>query len=158
MRKKFSSLLYDQMAVDERIVLLTGDLGYGLWDKIKLDIPDRFHNVGSSEQLMLGMATGLAMEGKIPVVYSITPFLLYRPFEIIRNYLDHEKIPVKLVGGGRDRDYGYLGFSHWSEDDKKIMSCFKNIKVDHPKDEEALKSMFLDFVYSSDPQYLNLSR
>ncbi len=158
MRKKFSSLLYDQMALDERIVLLTGDLGYGLWDKIKLDIPDRFYNVGSSEQLMLGMATGLAMEGKIPVVYSITPFLLYRPFEIIRNYLDHEKIPVKLVGGGRDQDYGYLGFSHWSEDDKKIMGCFDNIKVDHPKDEAELKTMFLEFVYSNDPQYLNLSR
>jgi transketolase len=51
------------------------------------------------------------------VVYSITPFVLYRPFEWIRNYLDHEKIPVKLVGGGRDKDYGYLGFSHWAEED-----------------------------------------
>jgi transketolase len=59
-------------------ILLTGDLGYGLWDRIKIDYPDRFINTLSSEQLMLGIACGLAMEGKIPVVYSITPFVLYQ--------------------------------------------------------------------------------
>ena len=112
---------------------MTGDLGYGLWDRIRLDYQDRFYNVGSSEQLMLGMAAGLAMENKIPVVYSITPFLLYRPFEFIRNYVNHEKLPVKLIGGGRDKDYGYLGFSHWAEEDKNIMENFKNIKTIHPK-------------------------
>ena len=69
------------MSANEDIVVLTGDLGYGLWDKIRIDYPDRFWNVGSSEQLMMGMASGMAMDGKIPFVYSITPFLLYRPFE-----------------------------------------------------------------------------
>ena len=73
MRKEFAKFLHNEMAINENIHLLTGDLGYGLWDKIKLDYPDRFHNVMSSEQLMLGAATGMAMEGKIPVVYSITP-------------------------------------------------------------------------------------
>ena len=151
-------MLYDEMAVNDDIVVLTGDLGYGLWDKIKLDYPNRFYNVGSSEQLMLGMATGMAMDGKIPVVYSITPFLLYRPFEIIRNYLDHEGIPVKLVGGGRDKDYGYLGFSHWAEDDKLIMSVFKNIKTIHPEDEEDLEMVFESFISNPTPQYLNVSK
>jgi len=158
MRKKFSSLLYDKMAVNDKIIVMTGDLGYGLWDKIKLDYPDRFYNVGSSEQLMLGMATGMAMEGKIPVVYSITPFLLYRPFELIRNYLDHEGIPVKLVGGGRGKDYGYLGFSHWAEDDKIIMSSFKNIKTIHPEDETELRNIFSSFIDDPTPQYLNVSK
>ena len=158
MRKFFSILLHEEMSLNENIVLLTGDLGYGLWDKIRLDFCDRFYNVGSSEQLMMGAATGLAMEGKIPVVYSITPFLLYRPFELIRNYLDHEQIPVKLVGGGRDKDYGYLGFSHWAEDDKKIMSVFKNIKTSHPKDDKQLQGMFKDFINSKKPEYINLKR
>ena len=158
MRKCFSILLHEEMSLNENIVLLTGDLGYGLWDKIRLDFCDRFYNVGSSEQLMMGAATGLAMEGKIPVVYSITPFLLYRPFELIRNYLDHEQIPVKLVGGGRDKDYGYLGFSHWAEDDKKIMSVFKNIKTSHPKDDKQLQGMFKDFINSKKPEYINLKR
>jgi transketolase len=158
MRKLFSSLLYDEMAINDNIVVLTGDLGYGLWDKIKLDYPDRFYNVGSAEQLMLGIATGMAMEGKIPIAYSITPFLLYRPFELIRNYVNHEAVPVKLVGGGRDKDYGYLGFSHWAEDDKEVMACFKNIKTLHPKDEVELSAIFSSFINNPTPQYLNVSK
>jgi len=107
---------------------------------------------------MMGMAAGFAMEGKVPVVYSITPFLLYRPFEFVRNYVDHEKIPVKLIGGGRDRDYGYLGFSHWAEEDREIMSNFKNIKTVHPSN---VGKMHADFKYVLDkktPLYMNLKR
>ncbi len=158
MRRYFSKLLYDEMAKNESLFLLTGDLGYGLWDNVQRDHPKQFCNVGSSEQLMMGMATGFAMEGKIPIVYSITPFLLYRPFEIIRNYLDHEKIPVKLVGGGRNQDYGYLGFSHWASDDKRIMSVFDNIVVSHPETDEELESMFSEFLYDDRPRYMNLKR
>ena len=158
MRKHFSELLYAEMAVDENIIVMTGDLGYGLWDKIRLDYPDRFYNVGSAEQLMTGMAVGAAMEGKIPVVYSITSFLLYRPFEFIRNYIDHEKVPVKLVGGGRDRDYGYLGFSHWAHDDKKIMASFENIDTYHPNNRDELEKSFNIFIRSYQPSYMNLKR
>ena len=158
MRKHFSKLLYDEMGKNSDIVLLTGDLGYGLWDRIRIDYPDRFWNVGSSEQLLLGSAVGMAMEGKIPFVYSITPFLLYRPFEIIRNYIDHEKIPVKLVGGGRNKDYGYLGFSHWAEEDKKIMACFGNIKTCHPTSDNEVKAVLLDSIKNQSPYYINLER
>jgi len=158
MRRCFSNMLLEEMRENENIFLLTGDLGYGLWDDIRDTFPHRFHNVGSAEQLMIGMASGLAMEGKIPVVYSITPFLLYRPFEFIRNYLDHENIPAKLVGGGRNQDYGYLGFSHWAEDDKKIMSCFANIKQHHPDTQEDLENLFNHFINDPSPQYLNLKR
>lgn len=146
------------MLTNQNIVLITGDLGYGLWDDIRKDFPDRFHNVGSAEQLMMGVAVGMAMEGKIPVVYSITSFLLYRPFELIRNYLDHEQIPVKLVGGGRNKDYGYLGFSHWAEDDKEIMNCFKNINIHHPADQTELEQDFKSLISSDEPHYINLKR
>jgi len=156
MRKQFAEFLHNEMAVNENIYLLTGDLGYGLWDRIKIDYPDRFINFLSSEQLMLGAACGMAMEGKIPVVYSITPFILYRPFEWIRNYLNHEQIPVKLVGGGRDKDYGYLGFSHWAEEDIKVMSVFKNIELYKPQVGE--EDLFKKLIYNNKPSYLNLSR
>ena len=95
MRKEFASMLHSEMSQNENIILLTGDLGYGMWDKIKIDYPDRFYNTLSAEQLMMGVAIGMAMEGKIPIVYSITPFAIYRPFELIRNYLNHENIYVK---------------------------------------------------------------
>ena len=156
MRKDFASFLHGEMSYNENIVLITGDLGYGLWDKIKIDYPDRFYNVMSSEQLMLGAAVGLAMEGFIPIVYSITPFAIYRPFELLRNYLHHENIPVKIVGGGRDKDYGYLGFSHWAEEDIKILSTLENIKLYKPK--KATKLVYQDFLYNHKPSYLNLKR
>ena len=158
MRREFAKRLHHEMGNNKDIVLLTGDLGYGLWDRIRIDYPDRFYNVGSSEQLMLGMACGFAMENKIPFVYSITPFLLYRPFEFIRNYIDHEKVVVKLVGGGRNRDYGYLGFSHWAEEDKEVMACFKNIKTLHPEDVESMHDSFEDILDPKLPLYINLKR
>lgn len=156
MRKQFAKYLHDEMSNNEDIILMTGDLGYGLWDQIKIDYPDRFINFLSSEQLMLGAATGMALEGKIPIVYSITPFVLYRPFEWIRNYLNHEQIPVKLVGGGRDKDYGYLGFSHWGEEDIDILSVFKNIQLMKPKKLDL--PTFKTFIYSTKATYINLKR
>ena len=156
MRKEFATFLHKEMSYNDNIVLLTGDLGYGLWDRIKIDYPDRFYNVMSSEQLMVGAAVGLAMENLIPIVYSITPFAIYRPFELLRNYLHHENIPVKIVGGGRDKDYGYLGFSHWAEEDIKILSTLKNIKLYKP--EKSTESIYQDFLYNYKPSYLNLKR
>jgi transketolase len=158
MRKQFAKLLFEAMAKNENIYLITGDLGYGLWDQIRDTYADRFYNVGSSEMAMMGMGIGLAMEGKIPYVYSITPFAIYRPFEMIRNYLDHEKIAVNVVGGGRDRDYGYLGFSHWSEDDVTIMSAFKNIDIYHPQAEKDLPEILKESIVGKKPTYINLKR
>ena len=156
MRKQFAEFLHKEMSHNPDIILLTGDLGYGLWDRIKIDYPDRFYNVMSSEQLMIGAAVGLAMEGFIPLVYSITPFVIYRPFELLRNYLDHEKIPVKLVGGGRDKDYGYLGFSHWAEEDIDVLSTLKNIQLYKPK--TPTEEIYREILYNEQPSYLNLKR
>jgi len=158
MRKSFAKLLYREMSRNDKIYLITGDLGYGLWDDIRRDFPKRFYNVGSAEQLMMGIAVGIAMEGKIPIVYSITSFLLYRPFELIRNYIDHEEIPVKLIGGGRDRDYGYLGFSHWADDDKRIMSSFDKIIQERPNTQKELEFAFNRLINLEKPIYLNLKR
>ena len=158
MRKYFSKILYDKMKTNSNIYLITADLGYGLWDKIKDDYPNRFYNVGSSEMVMMGIGVGLAMEGKIPFVYSITPFAIYRPFEMIRNYLDHEEIPVHIVGGGRNKDYGALGFSHWAEEDKKIMNCFNNRSVYHPEQEYEIDQIVDNMLNDNRPSYLNLKK
>jgi transketolase len=158
MRKDFAELLFQEMAINKDIYLITGDLGYGLWDKIKDTYPDRFYNVGSSEMAMMGMGVGLAMEGKIPYVYSITPFAIYRPFEMIRNYLDHEKISVNIVGGGRNKDYGYLGFSHWSEDDVKFMTQFRSVKSFWPHTQLDLEEAFRYTLTKERATYINLKR
>lgn len=158
MRKQFAQMLFDEMAKNEDIYLITGDLGYGLWDQVRDTYPNRFYNVGSSEMAMMGMGIGLAMDGKIPYVYSITPFAIYRPFEMIRNYVDHEKIPVNIIGGGRDRDYGYLGFSHWSEDDMSILQALQNLVKFKPADDVELREAFDLSLTKKVPLYINLKR
>jgi len=105
---------------------------------------------------MIGMAVGMSYEGWIPICYSITPFVLYRPFEFIRNYLNHEGANVKLVGGGRDKDYHTLGFSHQAEDDVEIMKTLKNIQVFKP-DEISYENV-TEFLYNNVPSYINLIR
>jgi len=157
MRKELAKLLFDAMDKHTDIYLITADLGYHLWDEIRDTYPNRFINVGSSEMTMMGMAVGLAMDGKIPFVYSITPFALYRPFEIIRNYINHEKIPVKILGGGRNKDYGYLGFSHWADEDMDVMKLFNNIESFKPS-EFQLKEVFNYSINNRVPVYINLSK
>lgn len=158
MRRLFFKLLYDHMKRDKRIFALTGDLGYIGFDRIRDDFPDRFLNTGAAEQAMIGIACGLAMSGKIPVVYSITPFLLYRPFETIRNYIDHEKLNVKLIGSGRDSDYEHDGFSHYAGDDRKIMKNFKHIQSCWPEYKEDLPDILSMILSRNRPYYLNLKR
>ena len=160
MKQYFAKLLLDEMDKNDKIIFITADLGYKLWDDIKNKYPDRCIVMGASEQLAMGAAAGLAIEGKIPVVYSITNFLLYRPFEIIRNYINYEKLPVKMIGSGRDKDYSHDGFTHWAEDDKEVMSLFNNIETYHPDSnlhlEDVVSNVFNESLDS--PSYINLRR
>ena len=158
MRRELAKLLFDEMGLNPNIYLITGDLGYGLWDSIRDTYPNRFFNVGSSEMAMMGMAIGLAMEGKIPFVYSITPFAIYRPFEMIRNYINHENIPVKILGGGRDEEYGYLGFSHWASEDIAALNVFENLIKFKPRTQEELENAFKFAINENKPTYINLKK
>ena len=158
MRRCFADELHKKMQKDSRIWVVTGDLGYKMWDPIEVDFPDRFINVGAAEQVMVGVGIGLAIEGKVPFVFSITTFLLYRPFEAIRNYIDHEKIPVKLIGSGRDKDYIHDGFSHWAEEDKEIMKVLKNIRARWPETNEDIPSLVKEAIEQEVPYYINLKK
>lgn len=158
MRGWFSWELHSHMVDNQNIWVITGDLGYKMFDNIKRDFPERFINAGVSEQAMTGVGIGLALEGKIPLIYSITPFLLYRPFETIRNYLNHEQVPVKLIGGGRDKDYLHDGFSHWSDEDKDVMKIFPNINSFWPETKEEIPELLSEILYNNQPTYLNLTR
>ncbi len=158
MRGWFAFELYQRMKKNKDIWLVVGDLGYGMFDFIRDEMPDRYINTGAAEQSMVGIGVGLALEGKIPLVYSIIPFLLYRPFETTRNYLNHEGIPVKLIGGGRDKDYGPNGFSHWAEEDRQVMKIFDNIESRWPKTKEEIPGLIKKMIENQKPAYLNLKR
>ncbi|MDD5220008.1 MAG: hypothetical protein PHV11_05560 [Candidatus Bipolaricaulis sp.] len=152
MRRKFAEELYGLMKDDKDIILITADLGYIMFDRIKKELPEQFYNVGAAEQAMFGIAIGMALSGKVPVVYSITPFLIFRAMESIRNYINHENICVIMVGSGRGKDYETEGFSHDATDDF-ILKSFKNIDF-LSSDDFDLK----EIVYRNKPVYLNLKR
>lgn len=158
MRPEFFEALYKAMQDDERIVVLTGDLGYGGLDKIRNMFPERFINCGAAEFTMVGIACGLALEGKIPFVYSITPFLVYRAFEMLRTYVEHENIPIKLCGGGRDNDYEHDGYSHNATDAKKVLDTLPNIQQLWPEKTEEIYYMVGKMIGDKRPYFISLKR
>lgn len=158
MRRSFARFLESEIEQDPSILLITSDLGYGLFDRIKDKHPNNYVNCGAAEQLMIGLCVGAAYQGRRPVAYSITPFLLYRPFEVLRNYVNKEKLNIKLIGSGRDKDYSHDGFSHWAEDDKKIiLNSFENIKSFWPEMDN-INSILQEAFHDKGPCYVNLKR
>jgi transketolase len=158
MRRECAQLLLDEMSANDRIRVVTADLGFGILDHIRNTYPDRFYNVGAAEQLMIGVGIGMAEEGLIPVCYSMSSFLLYRPFEFLRNYVNYEQVPIKLLGSGRDKDYSHDGITHWAHDDEEVLSSLPNINVYKPADLVELEKDFTQWINSSEPAYLNLMR
>lgn len=100
MREQFAKFVEEKMAIEPRVRLVLADVGYGMWDSVKGRYPDRVHDVGSAEQLAMGVSVGLALSNLIPIFYTISPFLIYRPWEWIELYLCREYIPVKLAASG----------------------------------------------------------
>jgi transketolase len=131
MRRSFGKYINKLAKLDKKIVLIVGDIGYGIFDEYRKNFPDRFFNFGICEQSLISTASGMAIEGLKPWVYTITPFLIERPFEQIKLDIDQQKVNVKLVGFA---DYPFLGPTHAEIDAKKLMSLFKNIKSFYPKD------------------------
>lgn len=158
MRRTFVDALHKHMTTNDQIFVLTGDLGYKMFDEIRDKYPTRFINCGAAEQAMLDLAIGLALDGKIPFVYSITPFLIYRPFETLRTYINHEKIPVKLVGSGRDKDYEHDGWSHDATDVKDFLNQFPNIKQYWPMSKNAVTKMVAQMLQDQGPSFISLKR
>lgn len=158
MRYEFVKALESEMKINESIYVLLGDLGFGIFDQIRKYFPERCINVGSSEQLMMGIASGMSLEGKIPVCYSISSFLIYRPFEFIRNYIDHESLPVKLVGSGRNFDYGDAGFTHHSAELSQVLDIFSNIQQFWPESNEEMLNSVPNFLNSKVPAFMSLRK
>jgi transketolase len=134
MRDDFVAELSELAAADERVVLLTGDLGYMVLDVFSSRFPDRFFNVGVAEQNMVGMATGLAETGYIPFVYSIATFATLRPYEFIRNGPVLHDLPVRIVGVGGGFDYGFNGITHFALEDYAVMRAQPGLTVVAPAD------------------------
>lgn len=121
MSEVFAAELYKAMQHNADIYLITCDAGYNLFRLHFAYHTLRAINVGISHQTALDIACGMALSGKIPVVFGETPFLLYRGLETIRSYISYESIPVKIVGLGRNKDFAKFGYHYHSPDAKAIL-------------------------------------
>tara|TARA_B100002019_G_scaffold240306_1_gene215959 strand:+ start:13952 stop:14869 length:918 start_codon:yes stop_codon:yes gene_type:complete len=132
MRDHFIRSLHELCIKDPRIVLITGDLGFGVFDKFKAERPHQFINAGVSEQNMTMLATGMALEGCIPFTYSIGNFPTLRCLEMIRNDAAYHNANVKIVSIGAGFSYGSLGISHHATEDLTIMRSLPDVNVLSP--------------------------
>ena len=134
MRATFVRTLVELAEEDERIVLLTGDLGFTVVEPFAERFPDRFFNVGVAEQNMLGVATGLAEAGFVPFVYSIATFATLRSYEFMRNGPVLHRLPVRIVGVGGGLEYGMNGLTHYALEDIAVMRAQPGMTVLAPAD------------------------
>ena len=153
MRRKFGKIINELANKDNKIVLLVGDIGYGIFDDFRKNHPKKFFNMGICEQSLIGVAAGMSLEGLKPWVYTITPFLIERPFEQIKLDIDQQKANVKLVGFA---DYPSLGPTHKELNAKKLVKLLKNIKSFFPKDSLETEKNILDSYKIKGPTFISL--
>jgi transketolase len=158
MRAAFAATVTELAEQDERILLLTGDLGFMALEPFIERFPKRFFNVGVAEQNMVGLATGLAEAGFIPFVYSIVPFASLRPYEFIRNGPILHQLPVRIVGIGGGFEYGTAGPSHFGLEDIGVMRAQPDISIIAPADFQQTRTALLASYDLSGPIYYRLGK
>lgn len=158
MRTAFIETLFELAQHDDRIVLMVGDLGFGVVTPFMEKLPNQFVNAGVAEQNMTGMAAGMALSGKIVFTYSIANFPVLRCLEQIRNDVCYHNANVRIVPVGGGMGYGSLGISHHATEDIAIMRALPNLLVVAPGDPIETKLAIRALIDFEGPAYLRLGR
>ena len=158
MRNTFIKELIELAAVNDRIALVVGDLGFSVVEPFAERFPDRFINAGVAEQNMMGLAAGMASEGYHPFVYSIANFPTFRCAEQIRNDVAYHKLPVTVVTVGGGLAYGSLGYSHHAVQDYGLIRLMPNMLIASPGDPMEVRACLRYLVANPQPSYLRLGK
>lgn len=158
MRNAFAEEITHIAATDERLVMLSADIGNRLFDRFKAAHPKRFYNCGVAEANMISMAAGLASGGLRPVCYTITPFITARCFEQIRVDICYHEMPVVIVGTGSGLSYASLGATHHSLEDIALLRLLPGMRVLAPADTMELRSCLRVALRSDGPVYLRIGK
>lgn len=135
MRNTFSEALYEEATKNPEVCIVVSDISpVGSMAKFSTQYPDRFINVGVAEQSMIGIAAGLALKGRQPFAYTIATFSLYRPFEMVRDDLCYQNLPVTVVGMGAGVIYSTLGGTHHTQEDIAVAGAIPNMQIIAPCD------------------------
>jgi transketolase len=158
MRRALADYLYEKGKIDDKIIFLTGDLGFEVFDKFKKDFPNRYINAGIAESNMVATAAGLSSAGFKPIVYSIASFMTSRPFEFIKILGSYNNFPLTIIGAGGGLTYSAGGATHHALDDLALMLMIPNVNVFSPAGPIELK-MCLEFAQnSSKTSYLRIGK
>ena len=158
MRDAFSDVLVALGRADERVLLLTGDHGYALFDPFRAACPDQFINCGVAEQNMVGMAAGLARMGFRPIVYGLAAFIPVRVLEQIKIDIAHDQLPVILIGDGAGFVYSSLGTSHQSLEDIACTRSIPHLQVLSPADGHEMRACLQAAYATEQPAYLRMGK
>lgn len=158
MRKTFAATLIELAERDPRVMLLTGDLGFMVFEPYIERFPDRFFNAGVAEQNMVGMATGLADAGFLPFCYSIVTFAVLRPYEFIRSGAALHRLPVRIVSVGGGFEYGDAGPTHHGLEDVAVMRCQPGITTLTPADASQARAALVSTYDLPRPVYYRLGK
>lgn len=158
MRAAFSQALTAAAVADKRVVLLTGDHGYALFDDFRRYCPDQYINAGVAEQNMVGVAAGLAKGGFKPVVYGLSAFVPVRVLEQIKIDVCYEHLPVIFIGDGAGLVYSTLGTSHQSFEDIACLRAVPNIDILSPCDGPELTASMQAAFAQAGPIYLRMGK
>ena len=158
MRDTFVKTLLEAAKKDKNIILMTGDLGYGVLDTFQKELPDQFINSGVNEQAMMGMAAGYASTGKRVFVYSIGNFPTLRCLEQIRNDVCLMNNPVVIVSVGAGYAYGSRGYTHHALEDIAVLRALPNMEVIVPADPAETAVLTISIIASKKPTYLRLGK
>jgi transketolase len=135
MRNTFSEALYKAATTNSDVYVVVADISpAGSMAKFSTQYPERFINVGVAEQSMIGICAGLALKGCQPFAYTIATFTLYRPFEMVRDDLCYQNLPVTVVGMGAGVIYSTLGGTHHTQEDIAIAGAIPNMQIIAPCD------------------------
>ncbi len=129
MRKQFVEAVTYLMNCDNRVVLLLGDIGVFGFQNLKKRYPTRVYNIGICEQTMVSLAAGLSMSGLIPILHTISPFLVARAYEQIRDDFGFQNLIGTFVGVDVYSDHKSLGLTHSCPEDTALMSHVPNMKT-----------------------------
>jgi len=160
MRNIFAETLYQNAIKNKNIYVVVADISIaGNMINFQKKYPRRFINVGVSEMTMIGMCAGLALEGKRSFAYTIANFSLYRPFEMVRNDLCYQNLPVTIVGMGSGTTYSNLGGTHITMEDISIARSIPNMTIIAPSDPQELKKA-VNYCCnkSTSPTYLRIGK
>jgi transketolase len=158
MRNAFADEVAKLANEDERVVLLSGDIGNRLFDRLKERAPNRFYNCGIAEANMISVAAGMAICGLRPVAYTITPFITARCLEQIRVDVCYQRMPVIIVGTGSGLSYASLNATHHSCEDIASLRVLPNMTVLCPGDPSEVRSALRAALKHDGPVYIRIGK